>query len=131
MTPPELRRLVLDCPEPVVRRAVATGLRECPVKEAANDPDFTPLVSFWLTDPDSLEALPPPLPAETVAANRAMSDRVHPLDARQSGLIRSRRLTLLSARTKVILKMNLAAHPSGFWRRSSPGHSDNDLQAGR
>jgi hypothetical protein len=68
MTARELCQTVSDYPEPVVRAAVEADLRAYPVAEADGDPDFAPLVSFWLTDPGSLELLRPPLPKKTIAA---------------------------------------------------------------
>jgi hypothetical protein len=68
MTALDLRRAATGYPESVVCAVVQVALRECPVAEAAGDPDFAGLVAFWLTDPSAVEHLPPPLPAATVDA---------------------------------------------------------------
>lgn len=70
MTPVELRRACLGYPVSVVQSAVDAGLVACPLPpELPQEADFGALVAFWLTNTDtSLGYLPPPLPAETVAA---------------------------------------------------------------
>jgi len=46
----------------------APGLRERPLAEAEGDLDFPALVTFWLTDDDSYERMPPPLTQAQVEA---------------------------------------------------------------
>jgi hypothetical protein len=68
MTPLDLRRAVVGYPESAVRAAVEAGLRECPFAHLPNEPGFGELVTFWLTDPESVEFLPPPLTEAQMAA---------------------------------------------------------------
>ena len=53
----DLRRATIGYSERAVGAAVDAGLDECPVAEAAGDPGFAELVTFWLTDPDAWEWL--------------------------------------------------------------------------
>ena len=67
MTPLDLRRAAAGYPERAVRAAVEAGLRECPAHDP-EEPDFGPLVAFWLLDSEGWEWFAPPLPERTVAA---------------------------------------------------------------
>ena len=68
MTPAELRHATVGYSDAAICTAILAGLIECPLPEVPADPHFADLVVFWLTDPDSWEWFPPPLPENTIAA---------------------------------------------------------------
>jgi hypothetical protein len=64
----ELHHAGARCSGATLRVAVVAGLLECPPPEVPADPHFADLVVFWLTDPDTWDWFPPPLPETTIAA---------------------------------------------------------------